>query len=154
MKNALRRCIAPSVPLALDLSENDGRTFHLELKLSFDFNALGAFQEKTGINPLEGNVWQNPSPLVLRALFWAALLAEQPEYESDDGLRIAGSYMRPDSAIAIAPATQEAWLVSSGINPTQPAPPAETATTTGPMGSSSGPSLVTTSASARPNSGA
>jgi hypothetical protein len=151
MTTALRRCVAPSVPLSLDLSENNGRRFHLEVQLSFDFNALAAFQKQTGINPLEGNVWERPSPVVLRALFWAALLAEQPEYDSDDGLRIAGSYMRPDSVIAIAEATQEAWLISSGIkNPTGPAPAAER---TGPAGLSSGRLPVMTSASAKPNSG-
>jgi hypothetical protein len=152
MTTALRRCVAPSVPLSLDLPERNGSTFHIELRLSFDFNALAAFMKQTGINPLEGNVWERPSPVVLRALFWAALLAEQPEYDSEDGLRIAGSYMRPDSAVAIAEATLRAYLASTATaNPTEPAP-AEM--TTGPAGLSFGPLPAMTSASRTTSSGA
>lgn len=48
-------------------------------ELRFDFNALVQFEEDTGLNVLDGAVWNNMTATSLRALLRAALLHKEPE---------------------------------------------------------------------------
>jgi hypothetical protein len=155
----LRRRVTPSFPLALELPEDAGQKLTLDLRLAFDFNALSAVEEATGFSPLSGDIWNHLTARTVGALFWASLLAHQPEYEGVEGLAIARSYMDASNAAVITHAVMEAFIVSlppeqqkimrekGRLNPT----PA--ATDSALAGSTSGPSPDTTSGSANAASG-
>jgi len=80
----LRRRIAPSVPLRLNLTDDSGdklqRTFHLSL----DFNAACYVQGLLGKSLLDGTTWEDTSPIVVSTMFYAAILARHPEYDTRD----------------------------------------------------------------------
>jgi hypothetical protein len=172
----IKRRIAPSVPLKLELADDNGATFVRNFRLSFDFNALARIEEKTGLRMLGIGVWTQLSAKVVGAMLWAAILANHPEYDTreadgertDDGLEAISSYVDLSNAEQVTSALWEAYLrnlpkeksealrkakaeMESGATvPNEEAPATPPATV--PDGSSSGPSLVTTSESLKANS--
>ena len=70
----MNRPTVPSVKITLDR----------ERTLRFDFNALAAFEEQTGLNALATEVWSNPTTKTLRAMLWSALLHEDPGLKISD----------------------------------------------------------------------
>jgi hypothetical protein len=176
MNSALRRRIAPSVPLTLELLDDGGATFKREFRLAFDFNVCATIEEKTGVNVLDAIDFLKRliSPKTISVYFWAALLPHHPEYDEPEGLRVVRSYMDESNLEKISEAVVDAYLQycpekkrnalreiiekgKKGENPTQPPKPAEpeAAATANPSpGSSSGPLPEATSALAMTNSAA
>jgi len=108
----IKRRIAPSVPLTLML-ESDGTSglTKLDFRLCFDMNAAAAIQEQTRLLLTDTLIWKHiAEPIVLGAMFWAALLANHPEYRSVDGLEIARSYVQENNAQEIIEALWKAYL--------------------------------------------
>jgi hypothetical protein len=114
-KSPLQRRISPSVPLTLELDDRK-----VTFRLSFDYLTLAriedrTFQETEGrVNlRLVGNIfdlWRELSSAgVLGATFWAALLNEQPEYDSDPGYRAAVSFLYGENVDLAAAALAEAY---------------------------------------------
>jgi hypothetical protein len=145
MPTALRRRIAPSIPFSLELAEDGGKMLKLELRLAFDFNALALVEEITGKSMLAGEIWQTLTASNVSALFWASLLAHQPEYEGKEGLAMVRSYMDAGNAAAITQAVTRAFVAS--LPPAQQEAMLNARPTNG---ASSGPSPVTISDSPRP----
>lgn len=173
---ALRRHIAPSVPLSLDLTDDAGGKLLRRFRLAFDFNAAAEIKTRIGLKLLDGSIWQHiDDPVVFSVMFYAAVLAHQPEYRTrddageptDEGLEVIRSYMQESNAEVITEALWQAYLAwlpkekrelmerlrakaeGKSADPLSPAP-AATMPPTGPVlnsaSSSSGPSAVTTSA--------
>jgi hypothetical protein len=154
----LRRRIAPSVPLTLDLEDDSGAKFTRSFKLCFDFNAIALVEDESGYSLLDGEIWKHPTAKNLSIMFYAAALAQHPEYEGH--LDVIRSLMDAGNVEKITRALNEAFINSlpkekqdvirkaqsdaeaKGANPT-PAP-AETSPAADSNGSTSGPSLVTT----------
>ncbi len=105
---ALKRRIAPSVPLTLKIENDGGSTFERTFRLSFDFNAFAVIQDKTGVNMAGENVWAELNPVTLSVMFWASLHALQPEFASDEGLCVVRSYMDVGNQDQIAEALFDA----------------------------------------------
>ena len=169
---ALQRRIAPAVSLTLDYAEQNGARTKKQLKLAFDFNAAAHIQELTRHDDFDGykltntTIWTHiGEPVLLRAMFWAALLAHHPEYDNADGLKIVGSYMDESNQGAIVEALEEAYLLYvpkekreylqelrkaqlAGEPPPPPDPTGPSAEGESSSSSSSGPLPATTSASA------
>jgi len=180
---ALRRRVLPFTPLDLMLEEQGGAFYRVELKLAFDMNAGAAIQERTA-NPQVGfrgymltelKTWAHISePNLLKAMLWAAVLAHQPEYDSDEGFETIGSFIQENNAQQIIDAIEAAYFKYlpkervEAIKKLKAAAEAEGegAETNGPLdgtnkpanetpssaGSNSGPSPATTSESASANS--
>lgn len=120
--SALRRRIAPSVPLRLELKEDDGKSFIREFRLCFDFNAAARIKEKTGVSVLNFvEAWsQIIDPRLVSTMFWAAILANNPEYNTfgedgkptDEGLEVIRSYMDDANSEQILEALWSAYLLS------------------------------------------
>ncbi len=118
--SALKKRIAPSVPLSLDLTDDTGGKFTKNFKLSFDFNAKAEIEERTGLNMLTAQVWTNLSAKVLSVMLWAAVLANHPEYrtkdekgnETDEGLEVIRSYMELSNTDAIYEALWDSYFLS------------------------------------------
>jgi hypothetical protein len=118
-KSALKKRIAPSLPLKLELVDDNGSTFTRNFRLSFDFNALARIQEKTGIRMLGLEIWGALSASVLSVMFWASVLANQPDYNTvdedgkptDEGLEVIRSYMDMSNADQISDACWDAFLL-------------------------------------------
>lgn len=53
-------------------------------KLHFDFEAFCLLEEMTGINALDGEVWEKPSASTLSTLLWAAMQRHHPELSVKD----------------------------------------------------------------------
>ena len=160
------------------LEEPGSGHYKLELKLAFDMNAAAAIQEKTaeprtdfrGYLLTDFYIWSRiGEPKLLKAMFWAALLAHQPEYDSAEGFDTAGTFIQENNAQQIVDALETAYYAflpkdkaekiqkikaeveakakgegaetESPLDQTKAPTPAET---TGLM---TGPSLVTTSVS-------
>lgn len=135
----LRRRIAPSVALKLDLKDDSGENFTRNLRLSFDCNAMAMVQEETGWSMMSGQIWDHLDEKTLSIMLHAAVLALQPEYGVENGLEVLRSYMDFSNAEQIAEALNEAFLIQlpaekadeirkkqkaareKGENPTQPA---------------------------------
>jgi hypothetical protein len=163
----IKRRVAPSVPLKLDLEDDSGAKFSKEFRLSFDFNAAALIQEKTSLKLTEFSSWRHiDEPIFQSVMFWAAVLAQSPEYEGDEGLSVLRSYMDEKNSEAIVEALWQAYLLylpkekrefvvklkadaekeRDAGRPTIPAtPPATPETVAAPIGSNSGPLLDTTS---------
>jgi hypothetical protein len=71
----------PNAPLALD-----GKTYHL----CYDFNAIIAYEEKSGENILVAFEPDNMTPTKMRQLLWAGLLRENPEITLEQTGALAG----------------------------------------------------------------
>lgn len=159
---ALLRRIAPSAPLALTLSQDDGTALHFEFRLAFDCNAIAAAEETSGLNMLKGEIWRDLNYRVLSIVFWASLLAHQPEYAGPDGLEVVRSYIDAGNIAAIGRAVEDAYALTLPAedreairalrdrgrpDPTPPTPDTTSA------GSNSGPLPITILDSATPSSG-
>lgn len=118
-ESLLRRRVAPSVPVDIRFSDEQGE-FHHTFELAFDFNAVAAVSEVTGeecLNSIE--MWYRMDARMLRAMLWAALLRHQPEFDTrdtrgrrnDDGLRAVGSWLRFDDGRRIGDALWKAYLL-------------------------------------------
>ena len=73
------------------------------------------FEEKSGVNtlaqgPLE--IWAGMDARRLSALLWAAALAHNPEYDSDEGLEVIRSYVTDENAKQVYEALWDAHLAS------------------------------------------
>jgi len=118
--SALKKRIAPSHPLKLELVDDNGSTFTRNFRLSFDFNALARIQERTGIRMLGLEIFGELSAKVLSVMFWASVLANHPDYltvddegeETDEGLEVIRSYMDMSNADAINDACWDAFLLT------------------------------------------
>jgi hypothetical protein len=169
--HALKRRIAPSVPLTLTLQSDGGESFTLEFRLTFDFNAAAIVEEKTGLNLLTAEVWTSGlSSRSLSVMFWAAVLAQHPEYDtvddagepSEEGLEVIRSYMEVGNTDFIHEALWNAYFMSlpkekrealerarkaieTGSSPQTVAPKEPAAATSLSNGSTSGQSPDTTS---------
>lgn len=118
----LKRRIAPSVPLTLTLTDDNGAEFAREFRLSFDFNAAALVEDKTGLNLLTAEVWVKLTSSNLSILFYASLLAHHPEYgkvgdegcthATDTGLEIVRSYMDVGNTDQIHEAVWNAYFLS------------------------------------------
>ena len=134
--SALQRRLPPSVPLRLEL-ETDVAGFRdiREFKLSFTVNAAAVIKEKTRIaDPATGKIidhgvsllnfieaWSQISdPRLLRVMFWAAVLAHHPEYDTrdengrptDEGLETIGTLVDETVSDQIGEALWQAYLKS------------------------------------------
>lgn len=116
----LRRRIAPAVTLKLELSDDSGDVLIRNFRLSLDFNAACLIQEKTGKSLLDGATWEDVSPVTLSTMFYAAILANQPEYDTrdlqgdptDEGLEVIRSYMDAGNAKQIQEGIFDAFISS------------------------------------------
>ena len=116
----IKRRIAPSVPLKLDLLDDGGAKLTLNFRLSFDFNALARVEEKTGVTELGFAIWAKLSPRVLGAMLWAGILAHHPEYltvddngkETEEGLEIVRSYIDPGNIDLVHDAIWDAYMAT------------------------------------------
>lgn len=171
-KSPLQRRIAPSVPVVLKIDDRE-----VTFRLSFDYMTLAKIEDRISKETedrvnlrLVGNIfdlWREiSSARVLGATFWAALLNEQPQYDSDLGYRAAVSFLYGDNTDLVAKALSEAYplflskdkaeLFRKTLNAGESAEssdPSKAQTTEAPpksssTGPSSGPSPDTTSESA------
>src|SRR5512138_1093571 len=78
----LRR-VVPPIPIDLD------RRRHLRM----DFAAMCAFEEETGLSAWSSEAWSNPSPKIVSAMIWAALIHEDPDLMLSDVRRMPGMEM-------------------------------------------------------------
>jgi hypothetical protein len=108
---SLRRRIAPSVPLKLELVDDGGATFTRNFRLSFDVNAMTLVQEQTGLSMLNGEIWNDLNEKTLSIMFHAAVLGHQREYAAVDGLEVIRSYMDAANIEEITAALNEAFLL-------------------------------------------
>lgn len=108
-KSALHELISPAHPFIIQL--RDGTK--IELLLSFDFNAAAEIQQKIGLNITEGQAfWEHYwEPSWIRAMLWACLLARQPEYAGEEGLRVVGSYIYDENLLDVQEAIFQAYLL-------------------------------------------
>jgi hypothetical protein len=118
-ETALRRRIAPSVPLTLETVDSQGTKYTLSLRLAFDVNAGVAIQEKSGINIGHLDIWSRAGePIFVRTVLWGAVLAHQPDYYTTDdagrltnaGLEAIGSYIDDSNTPAVIEALWKAYL--------------------------------------------
>ena len=77
-------------------------------RLAFDFNACALVQAQTGINVFAQSGSEDFNPLHFRAMFWAALVKDQPEMTIND----AGALITPKTLPAIAAAVHQTWAAS------------------------------------------
>jgi|GEM_PF-2633207 len=120
MDSALKRRIAPSIPLKLELEDDNGSKFTKNFRLSFDANAAAEVEDRTGFNMLRGEIWQRLSFKALSIMFWASVLANHQEYDTidqhdnrtDEGLRVIRSYMGIHNTAQISEAVENAFLAS------------------------------------------
>ena len=146
-QESLRRRIVPSVLLALDLAEDDGSKMQRTFRLSFDYNAYALIQDRTGLDATGQEVWRDLNASTVSVMFWAAVLACQPEYEGEEGLGVIRSYMDRgnqdlimeklfEAHIAALPERVRSALMEAkqrlkdGLDPMKPPQPPETAEAT------------------------
>lgn len=111
-KPPIRRRITPSVPLHLRVENSDKSAFELDLRLSFDFNAMALIEEKSGLNMLDGTAFNNPSASVISVLLWAAMQENHPEYEGDEGLAAVRTWLNIGNVASVMESLREAFLAA------------------------------------------
>jgi hypothetical protein len=107
----LRRRIAPSVPLTLELADDSGEKFSRSFLLAFDFNAMTLVLEQTGYSMLTGEIWNHVNEKTLSIMLHAAVLLRHPEYGTAEGLEVIRSYMDTNNTEAITNALNDAFLL-------------------------------------------
>lgn len=108
----LRKRLAPSTPITLEMVDDNGDKFSRSLKLCFDFAAGVAIEEKTGLNLRDFKILtEMEKPTAMSVVFWAALLRHQPEYDSEEGLEAVRSYMDESNYDLIVEAVWNAYLL-------------------------------------------
>lgn len=166
---ALRRRIAPSVPLEIAFSDEKGN-FKKTYQLAFNLNVLAEISEKTGRAALDLDIWVKLDAIIVRAMLWAALLPFQPEFDTrdaktgertDEGIETVGSWLAGenqdrsvtalwDAYLAYLPAERAEALrksLNDGIDGGAVPLEATAKEPNSPDGSSFGPSPATTSES-------
>jgi hypothetical protein len=108
----IRRRITPSIPFTMRVENADKSSFELDLRLSFDFNALALVEQKTGINMLTMEVFDSPSVTTMSALLWAAIQENHPEYEGDEGLSTVRSWLTLANTAEVFKALTDAFLAT------------------------------------------
>jgi hypothetical protein len=108
--SALRRRIAPSVPLIVEYTDEKG-PFSKAYRLAFNLNVLAEISEKTGLQALSFDIWIKLSARVLRVMLWAALLPHQPEFYADDGIETVGSMLDGENQEKAVRALWDAYLL-------------------------------------------
>jgi hypothetical protein len=116
---ALRRRVAPTVPVEISFSDDKGN-FKRTYRVCFNLNVLAEISEKTGISALTIDMWVKLDARVLRAMFWAALLPNHGEEfdtrdrkggRTDEGLEIVGSWLDGDNQERAARGLWQAYLL-------------------------------------------
>jgi hypothetical protein len=115
---ALRRRVAPSVPLEISFSDENG-SFAETFQVAFNLNVLAEISEKTGLTALGYDIWLHVDAKTLRAILWAALLPYQDDFDTyakngrrtDEGLKVVGSWLTPENQEKAATALYEAFLL-------------------------------------------
>lgn len=114
---ALRRRVAPSAPLEISFTDENG-TFTQTYRVAFNLNVLSEISEKTGLSALGFDLWTKLDARVLRAMLWAALLPNHPEFDTrdrngrtDEGIETIGSWLDGDNQDKAAHALWEAYLL-------------------------------------------
>jgi hypothetical protein len=79
----IKKRIAPSVPLKLEMTDDNGSTFVRNFRVCFDFNVLGRIETRTGINMLGFAVWNNLNVNNLKFMLWSAILPNHPEFDTE-----------------------------------------------------------------------
>jgi len=114
---ALRKRLTPSVPFTIEFTDTKG-TYRQPVQLAFDFNALAAVEEATGVNLLNNYLYiYKMDAINVSLFFWAALLAYQPEYADKDGLEKVRSFLDFGNWEPAAIAVIEAFKLS--LSPAQ-----------------------------------
>lgn len=133
LKTAMRRRIAPSHQITLDLVDDDGSKFSRSFRLSFDMNVIVLIEEKTGLGLANGEIWDylgekmsrdpkkakreyNAQPsiaVVVSTMLWAAVLPHHgDEYGTDEGLAVIRSYMDISNFSQIAIELEKAFVAT------------------------------------------
>jgi hypothetical protein len=112
-KAPIRKHLSPSAPLSLafDNEKGDGVDV-LQFNLAYDFNAFALIEGRTGLNVLKAELFKNINATNIRVLFWGALQLYHPEFEGDNGLEVAGSYINFENSKDIAQVLKKAFLLS------------------------------------------
>jgi hypothetical protein len=111
-RNALQRRIAPGVTLTLEYP--DGRK-PVTFRLAYNNYAIGHIEEKSGdLNLLQNpfSIWSKFGKRMLGIAFWAALLQDRPELNSEEGLMLAFDYLGgPENELRVFEAVWEAYML-------------------------------------------
>jgi hypothetical protein len=83
-----------------------------ERTLRFDFNALSAFEEQTGLSALEPDVWTTPNARTLRALLWSAMLHEDELLT----IKTVGAMIHSGNMKYVSEKIREASLAASPVS--------------------------------------
>lgn len=102
----LRKRIAKTYPLKLELDDDSGDQLIRSFNLSLDFNAACLVQARIGKSLLDGDTWENTEPITISTIFYAAVLAKHPEYrtvddageDTDEGLEVIRSFIDAGNA--------------------------------------------------------
>lgn len=120
-KSLLRKRMAKSVPLRLDLEDDmTGATFTRSFRLTFDFNAIAYCEEKSGLGFLTGEIWTKLTATNVSLMLYAAILANHPEYWTVDrhgnptpeGLEVLRSYLDAGNMAIVMRALNDAFMQS------------------------------------------
>jgi len=107
----IKRRVAPSYPFTLEIEDDKGKLV-LNFRLSFDFNAFARIEEQTKIPMLGLQIWTKLSATTIRAMLWAAVIANHPEFEDEKvGLEAIGEYLRLANVDRVVDALWEAYLL-------------------------------------------
>ena len=133
----LKRRLAPSVPLTLDVKdENDAVIGKLELRVGFDFNVLARIEDtyneilrrkkrpgeivtpEERLHTLGLEMWTRLNAGILNVMLWSACVPYNPEYLSDvwtddgpDGLVVLCSYLDKTEAEKATEALWQAYML-------------------------------------------
>lgn len=116
--SALRRRVAPSVPLKISFTDGEGQ-FVKTYRLAFNLNVLAEISEKTGLAALSMDLWSKLDANLILVMLWAALLPEQPAFDTrdkaghrtDEGLKVVGSWFVAENQERAVEALWDAYLL-------------------------------------------
>jgi hypothetical protein len=100
-QSSIRNRTAPTTTLRLEVEDANGSTLTEDLKIRIDYNVLSDAQEACGFNFVANGIleWAD-DPARIRALLWAALLAQHPDLDirsdkitAKDASRAIGQYL-------------------------------------------------------------
>lgn len=100
------------MPVKLELEDADGTKFTRNFRVSFDFNVLARIEEHTKLKMLGMGVWGQLSASVVSVMFWAAIIPNEPDYDSELGLEVIRSYIGLDNVDVITEALWDAYLLN------------------------------------------
>lgn len=111
MAAQLKRRLTPSFPFTLEV-ETEAGIERLSLRLCFDFNALSLVEERTGWSLLTGAIFSHLNASTTLTMFWASVLAYQPEYAVEGGREVLGSMITHKNAQPVADAVEACFVAS------------------------------------------